>query len=332
MKKTILLFAAFITAFTSFSQTYSFQATTGTYADLASPVSLNNGLTWDDPLFLIPVGFEFNYFGDNYDTVYISNVGLGGFIGFEHGGPDNFPLMVPFSADLVDRASTSQNWEGQSGSLSPLSYKTEGAAGNRILKIEWKNAGFYGDVDDDDISTDYVNFQLWIYEQNNNIEMHYGPVSVTQPDLAYDGESGPAVVLSSHLDLNTYELDPQSIFLTGNPSSPDTVMSADFQLLNGTIPNGTIYRFIFQAPASVNEVNMNASVSVFPNPANNRITVFSDNRELNVNNFDITNAFGQTVKTVAGTNTADVSELAAGVYFVKAVTRSGVINKQFIKN
>ena len=47
----------------------------------------------------------------------------------------------------------------------PVTYLTEGAAGTKIFKIEWKLANVWG-AD----STNVVNYQIWIYEETGNID------------------------------------------------------------------------------------------------------------------------------------------------------------------
>ena len=58
---------------------------------------------------------------------------------------------------------------------------------------------------------------------------------------------------------------------------------------------------------------------LFPNPSNNHITIFSDDRETNVQ-CDLFNASGQLIRTIqlTGQNTLlDVSTLAAGIYSLR---------------
>lgn len=334
MKKisTLLASVLFISSVVS-AQTYSFESITGTYSDLSNPVSLNNGLTWDDPTFLIPIGFDWTYFGNQYDTIFISNAGYGATFSMEHTGPDLFPVLIAFGADLVDRASDTINFDGEQGSLSPVSYQLEGPPANQVLKIEWKNAGFYPELADDNIASDSINLQLWLFQANNNIEIHFGPVSVANPSLNYEGETGAYILLSPHVDLNTYTPDPNSISLSGGPVTPDTTISSDVSYLGGTVPEGTIYRFIYETSSSINEAGVNEpAVILFPNPAQNTLSVFMDAKELAAADYSIVNALGETVKTTAALKSIDVSGLADGVYFLRIPTKKGIVTKRFVKN
>lgn len=52
------------------------------------------------------------------------------------------------------------------------SYKTEGAAGSRILKLEFKNACLQKELETSTSSTLFCNYQIWFYENDKSIEFH----------------------------------------------------------------------------------------------------------------------------------------------------------------
>ncbi len=225
---------------TAIDTTYFFSQSSGVYSNLTGAISLNNGNTWDDPEYEIPLGFNFNFYGNTLDSLIITGYGYGAELGLTSN--QITPVIVPLGVDLIDRGS-------ENGlSLSPISYKTTGVVGNRITKIEWKNAGFYnGDKDDDDVYEDYVNLQLWIYENGNKIEFHYGPTVINDFNASYDGENGPwGVGISSLFDFDGYDYKGKSQILSGNPLSPTLEFLDDgdgLAYMSGIIPNGTIYRF-----------------------------------------------------------------------------------------
>lgn len=71
MKITNLLIVVFCAlAFNVHSQSYDFSATTGSYSDLVASTTLNKGMTWDDPQFTIPIGFNFQYFNTTLNHIY----------------------------------------------------------------------------------------------------------------------------------------------------------------------------------------------------------------------------------------------------------------------
>ncbi|MBN4062208.1 PKD domain-containing protein [Bacteroidales bacterium AH-315-I05] len=198
-------------------QPYRFERTTGTYTDLSGAVLLNNNQPWDDQQYYIPIGFTFDFFDLNYDSVYVSD-----YVSF-----DVFSTYVVdvLYADFVDRDDVN--------SVSPISYLLIGSAGNRILKIEWKNAGFYCENNGSPPMNDFVNVQLWLYEKDGDIEIHAGPTSVADPQIAYCGEEGPSAALRS----------PIEKYALIGPAA-NCIMTNGIGFISGTPANGTIYRFL----------------------------------------------------------------------------------------
>lgn len=87
-------------------------------------------------------------------------------------------------------------------------------------------------------------------------------------------------------------------------------------------------------PSSVKQINDNSlpQLVVYPNPANNVLTVESDKR---IQTISIVNALGQVVKQInSTTNTEQVTldNLTPGVYFVKVKWNEGEKNMRIIKN
>ena len=195
---------------------YDFSYNTGTYTDLTGSTSLNNAQTWDDPEYVISIGFSFEFFDQAFDSIHISDR-----IWFDAA---NKYRIYAYSADYIDL--------GSGSSLSPISYLLSGTPGNQILKIEWQNAGFY----DDNTTSDFINLQLWLYEGSNDIEVRVGPNSVLNPD-SYGGDEGGVVGLWDRItNKNTY--------LIGDENNPvQTTVISGIPNLNGTPVNGTIYNF-----------------------------------------------------------------------------------------
>ena len=317
------------------AQTYTFTATTGAYEYLTDSISLNNGLTWDDPQFTIPIGFDFQFFDTTVNQIFISENGGGGLLTFDDTDTGIHPILVAYAEDLMDRAADTINYEDEPGALSPISYKLVGDPGHRILKIEWKNAGFFDDIYEDNVSTDYVNFQLWLYEGTNDIEIHFGPNAITQPDLDYWTGKGPAIALVPHFDFDNGDIVGSALLLSGVPYAPElNQVSSDFETysLDGTIPDGTIYKFSFH-PDGVSELAAGAAiVSVFPNPAGDVIYILHRQSASAIHKIIIRDLNGRAVKTInQPSGRVDISALPPGPYVVFAHTASGVIAKKLIK-
>jgi len=267
MKKNllILLFLTSILSLSGYSQVYTFQVGNQPYQELANPVSINNGEVWEFPEYEIGLGFNFYLFDTLINKLYFFNEGQGSVLSSVPSSTRFHKMVMPFGAGLLDRGyPTSQ-------SQSPLSYEVSGEPGTRICKIQWKNAGFFGDYQENGSFTDYVNFQLWLHEVTGLIEMHYGPSLITDFDINY-GAPGPTVGLVPWYDNDEYSFSPQSIWLAGAPANPYIVYSDEFNFLNGMIPPNTAYYF-------TNTLTVNSGLvkaegfSVYPNPAEDYIMI-----------------------------------------------------------
>ena len=301
---------------------YFFSKTTGTYVDLTGAISINNSQLWDDPEYVIPIGFNFDLYDITIDSLYFG-IGLGGLVSSKI--DTNYEaeyLINPFETDLIDRGDISGT------SQSPISYKVEGLPGNRILKVEWKNAGFYDEDDSLGTLNDYINFQLWIYEGTHDIEMHFGSNMITNPTINYFGETGASIGLLDN-DLNNAYL------LSDIPSNPILVDTLSF--LNGTPSDGTIYKF------SKNTVGIEANnstiyaVKVYPNPLQTE-AIFQTQKILKDAILTIYNSNGQVVKQIANISGKEVTihraNLLSGLYFIRLTENNKVIasDKLIIKD
>lgn len=104
---------------------------------------------------------------------------------------------------------------------------------------------------------------------------------------------------------------------------------------NGCVDTSATYTY---SAAGIEMIEATNLVSIFPNPANSKITISLLNSNLQSNyNVEIKNELGQTVKKINLSTTAsyqttiDITELPKGVYFVTLKNERLVINKSFIK-
>lgn len=152
---------------------YAFSTGSSPYADLvgSTAVAMNTevGDTAVDDNYsaLHPIGFTFNFGGAAVDNFAISTNGylrLGAAITEDYDvnqldGPDSNVIMFN-NRDLNNVGAV-------------YSYKLDGSAPNRILKVEAKNFYRY------DTSTHTGNAQVWLYEGTNKVEIRYGAYSST---------------------------------------------------------------------------------------------------------------------------------------------------------
>jgi hypothetical protein len=251
MKKRYITFLIVLTNAFAFGQ-YYFNVTSGTYENLVNPISVNNGVSWDrNSSYQIYFNFDFPILDQTYTAL---NVMAGGGLSFP--GPGNKKLRVfshPDSGYLLgDRDSTN--------SASPISYEIVGSPGQRILKIQWENAGFREWCSSSD-TNDYVNFQIWLYEDVSRIEVHFG-----------DNQANPGAY--GYPDCNGGTYGTQFIFLFDSCDNalsltgPCALPSYDFRdhcwwqpgiTISGTPSSGTIYNIY---PIDVNYSPFFTSVPV----------------------------------------------------------------------
>ncbi|MFK8057226.1 MAG: T9SS type A sorting domain-containing protein [Saprospiraceae bacterium] len=331
MKLSLTLFLTFFGAMViAHAQSYSLTTSTGSYTELVGSTSLNGDMTWDDPEFPIPIGFDFTYYGQTVDTMFMSAAGLGGFLSPMEDNRGTFSLLVAYGADIIDRGWDFVEDDVTTGSLSTISYELQGAAGSQVLKIEWKNVGFYDELEDDSVSSDFTNFQVWLYEGSNQVEVHYGPNSITQPALSYQDQSGSFVAFFEAVDFGNEVLVGEAFALDGDPTAPQLVelTSIDTMFyLDGPIPDGTIYAFTKDV-SSVSKNQQLPGFSLTPNPANDFFTISLSGDKANQDGqLEIVNVSGQTVNETRFTGQEiDISALSPGVYFVhlRIANRVGV--------
>lgn len=326
MKKiTCLLFLLLMSTLNAQTNTYSFSVSNGTYQDLTNATSLNNGTVWDDPAYTIPIGFSFVVGNQNYTTVYLVGSGPGGILSFTSNDQGVSSLIAPIAQDIEDRGELNN-------SLSPISYKLTGQSGSHILKIEWKNVGFW----DDGTYNDHLSFQVWLYENSNTIEYHYGPGSATNPD-SFEGENGAITAFYPMVNFATDYMLMDGYFLSGDTSNP-TVFTINNNNANSAAPlsltgipaNGTIYAF---GPNNLSlKDHKTMKMNIYPNPASDVLTIEVP-KSIQSYQITILDAQGKRIMGFSNPdqNTINLSKLSAGIYLVEFETASTKETQKFVK-
>lgn len=146
----MLFIAMLMTCFISKAQ-YSMTTGMENYQALDNPTSLNQGSVWDEgSTYQVYFNFDFEIYGQTFTAL---NVFAGGGLSFPGlGNKELFVYHTPFGGYMLkDRGGTS--------SASDINYQIEGQAGDRVLKIEWKNAGFVQWYNTSSL-TDYADLQI----------------------------------------------------------------------------------------------------------------------------------------------------------------------------
>ena len=288
----LLIMLLFITN-KNFAQGYTFSKDTQLYQNLVNPIKILENESWNysSPLVVTDIGFTFKYFNRTYTQFDLLMVGS---IGFDRGSYEDF--LYGFNAKLKSKTN-SMPW------LSKIVYKIEGAAPNRIFKLEHNNIGFQLSSD----TSNYLNFQIWLFETSNNIEIHYGP---TKADSScwYVGKTGPYVGMDT---TNQWV----SWFLAGNPSNPSFIKIKD-TVLTGFPINGTVYKF---TPVNTGILDINSTINnidIYPNPTINKTIYFNKLSNLNPYQITIKNGLGETLYSdFIKKNEVNLAEFEKGIYF-----------------
>ncbi|MGE5352298.1 MAG: DUF5689 domain-containing protein [Acidobacteriota bacterium] len=175
MKKTFSIVGLLVVLFSisTFGQlNYKFSAAPGTFTPLtgASTFASWTSATANDDAFTVAtdIGFTFNYAGKDYTQFQVST---NGFLRFGTG------LTSSTSSDALDgtlRQIVAPLWDNLAvtAQATDITYLLEGAAGSRILTVEWKNVKWNKSA-----TSANSQFQVKLYETSNKIEFVYGAMT-----------------------------------------------------------------------------------------------------------------------------------------------------------
>lgn len=320
MKKNILAIVITLASAGVFAQQavgphYAFTNYSSSFTPLEEATSLDGGAIWDDPTWTVPLGFTFYTANDTITTLYVGELGT-----TVYGIQDDSlsDIFLPYFDDIANADNDTL--------VSPVSYVVEGPPGFQICKIEWLNVGFYEDWAANGTYTNTTSFQLWLYENSNVFEYHYGPSNITNPSIVHMF-GAPAAAFLENLNHNTGFNWDGFYSVTGNTDAPTitTLSNAEvlaaqgipaYALLNGEPAEGTVYRF---APTFVNvEENSIVTFDVFPNPTSGVLNVFNPTQEVVL--AQILSADGKIVQVEtlnSGRNSIQTENLSSGYYIIR---------------
>jgi hypothetical protein len=91
--------------------------------------------------------------------------------------------------------------------------------------------------------------------------------------------------------------------------------------------NGSI-AVVFINDVGIDE-NVLSKIVIFPNPTRGELRI--ESKELEIKNVEIFDIYGKKILSNFNINLIDISELQAGIYFVKVFTEHGEVVKKVIK-
>lgn len=294
---------------TLLSQDYYFQQLSGSYQDLSNPTIIDFADCEDEDLKRIPIGFEFELFGWAIDSL---DVFKGGVSTIDQEGS-----ILTFLQFLICRSTEIND--------SPIAYQLVEDNEGKILKIEWKNQGFQFEQNFLGTTNDFINFQLWIHENNDAITMHYGPNETTTTtqlllanELVFGGQVSLNFVLENFDLIFALNGDAQ------NPTQEDIGSIEDYQII-GFPTSGTIYSFSTTEPLSIVNINEN-EIKSYPNPVKTTLNIETDfnGRRLTAVVYNIEGKEQIKQLIYEGNNTLNVENLVNGFYIVQLIDENSV--------
>lgn len=191
-------------ALSQLSTTYA--AITGTHASIIGGYASS----------IIPIGFNFTYFGQTYSNVL---VGSDGILSFKNGSRYLLAIAPWLVSQYLDCNSSIQ-------------YTTTGTEGNRIFTVQWVNMlyqfeYFISTLNGGNNNLRRLNYQVKFYESSNIIEFIYGPTSGNTSQTTEE-----AFIYIRSGDEKIF-MDAKTGSTTTTPSSPPSTFPA----------SGTVYRF-----------------------------------------------------------------------------------------
>jgi len=336
--KFIFIFALLFTLSNIQAQTFPYLLVTetDTYTDIQEADLLSSdGDFWDDPEYLVPIGFTFDFFGENVTE--LSFVGLGGLLTTQDFYTnDSVDMLLPYIDDLIDIENVDPTLQ------STISYTVEGTSGSLIFKLEWKDCGFYNEVSNFGTIENRVSLQMWLYEGTNDIEFRFGPNNIVNPDLVHDYDGvGTGIINSFTVDQNFNNVDIQEFWhLSGDPIDPSIVndpngfITYNLATLDSHPANGQVYRFLNPA-TSTDELRQELAVKVYPTIVTGEFSVEVNEEVLaEKTKVFVHNNLGQEIynNTITDFKTQlDASRFSSGIYYVTVMNENGKSTEKLIK-
>lgn len=205
-----------------------------------------------------------------------------------------------------------------------ISYKTIGPAGNRILKVQYKDLGFLNNND----PAYYTNFQVWFYEGEDKLEFHYGPRNILSSN-AYidDGDGGycPGAFIILADIYNEDQPTTESGHVLNSPSDPqyEQFFQTTTCAYQGMPDENDVYRFYKTSLGLADRAPFTANLSKVND---HTLLVEADNnfvRSVTVYSMD-----GKIIQSIGQLNqaqvTVDLQSTASGVLIVEIVNQYGI--------
>jgi len=321
MKRSVLatllicfLFSGTIPAQFNYNLTVSKEA----YQPLVNGTSLNDTVIWDDEFYKLPLGFTMNFDGKSTEVIQIESM-----MAFATDTAGWVHAFMATDLDLYDRGNA-----GDSVTRSPVRYELTGAPGHRIMKLEIANAGIYDEYDLYQTNNDSVNFQLWLHEGTDIVELRYGPSNISHYSDYYFITGLPMMGFIKNIMLGTQNFDAFYYF-TGNPTAPaiDSAKTGTGFTAGLDIhpPDSTVYRFT-PVPVGIGSViSMLGEVQLLSNTGNSFVALNNPhNSSFDYKILSVNGTVSQSGTINTGMNKIDISGITVGIHILVVSDKEGI--------
>jgi hypothetical protein len=306
------------------AQTYQVTITNEPFVFLENAQPAVEG-AWDTPEFQLPLGFDFEFFDITSNQIYsiFNSFGIDLELNLDQ---DHIYQLIPFLSSLIDRGAQ------QDSALSPITYLTEGPPGQQIFTIEFKEAGLYEGIEDENsIFQDYISFQVKLYESSGDIVFHIGPYFIQEEtEIVFNGYPGPIVGLLADSDYIPDGLFGELILLKGDPLNP-IIETDTIAFLNWPIPENTVYRFCRMCTSITEDFHSSMQPYFFPNPTTGDVHLLDNTDNDVIFPIKVADVHGKQVELWKSKDEISASDFAPGCYYVTLkISNTMVVEKLIV--
>jgi len=316
MKSLRIILFLFLFVDTASAQHYDFYEDQIPYTELENPTIIESPNFEDDNFTILPLqGETYHFFNVDFTFGGLSTFAIQTF-GNLRIDDDTSAVIIDgifTDLDLIDGTTT-------------LSYIIEGSSGSQIVKAQWKNVALAnGD------EGNFVNFQIWVFQETGQIELRYGPVSENNLS-GYTQNNGPYAGIFHSSD--SFDDMYSKHWLFGHPDEIQTDLNQDFnfQRLLGIPQEGTVYRFVpttLSGDGTEDGMNQSNTFSIYPNPVRTEIQIAGITDE--IKSCKIMDIRGSLLEAYPNPSLISVANLPIGIYVLEIETSAQIIRKKFVK-
>lgn len=303
----VIAFALFLPAMVlAQANLYTANSFTKAYTPLTDATDLDLASTGEKP-YVLPIGFEFSI--ADKTTTELRFLETGTLHTHTPYSPETASIVLA-NLGLFPRIGTDSQ-------LSFIRYKTEGEVGERIFKLEFVNFGFLKEVQNTQQTNSYINYQMWIYETTNTVELLFGDAYFPDGAEAVTDTGRPTFGLVNEWYQET-ETFTDIWAAIGDINTPTifhaTQITDEESVLLSSIPNSGNGVRIAHPTTSTTTPSVEPIV-VYPSISHDNITVQGD---FTNSSYQIINSYGQVLQQgIIATPSININQLAKGMYLLQ---------------